>query len=205
MVACDFQNHFVYVMSGWEGSASDAAVLKSAIDEGGFYVPQDKFYLVDGGYANTPNFIAPYHGQKYHLREHGGVNQRPRNYKELFNLRHARLRNHVERIIGVLKMRFLILKVGTYYPLDIQRDIATAACILHNFIVYHNGDMTWPFKYPSSIPPSEFTTMPERDEEVYNGDVQSLNIQREAGNRKRDEIAMTMWENYTNRRRSINP
>lgn len=51
--------HSTSVSSGWEGSTSDAGVLKSAIQTG-FHVPRGKFYLVDGGYANTPNFLAPY-------------------------------------------------------------------------------------------------------------------------------------------------
>lgn len=46
MVACDFDNHFVHVSSGWEGSASDARVLQDAL-ENNFYVPEGKFYLVD--------------------------------------------------------------------------------------------------------------------------------------------------------------
>uniref|UniRef100_A0A8I7BJ13 DDE Tnp4 domain-containing protein n=1 Tax=Hordeum vulgare subsp. vulgare TaxID=112509 RepID=A0A8I7BJ13_HORVV len=48
MVACDFDLNFVYVSAGWEGSASDAGVLKSAI-QSGFHVPPGKYYLVDGG------------------------------------------------------------------------------------------------------------------------------------------------------------
>ena len=66
MVACDFDNHFVHVSSGWEGSASDARVLQDAL-ENNFYVPEGKFYLVDAGYANTPNFIAPYRNVRYKL------------------------------------------------------------------------------------------------------------------------------------------
>lgn len=58
MVACDFDLNFTFISCGWEGSASDAGVLRSAISKG-FHVPVGKFYLVDGGYANTPSFLAP--------------------------------------------------------------------------------------------------------------------------------------------------
>ena len=34
MLACDFDLNFVYVSTGWEGSASDAGVLRSAIRSG---------------------------------------------------------------------------------------------------------------------------------------------------------------------------
>ncbi|KAJ1259156.1 hypothetical protein BS78_10G132600 [Paspalum vaginatum] len=36
-------------------------VLRSTLLKG-FRVPEGKFYLVDGGYTNTPAFLAPYHG-----------------------------------------------------------------------------------------------------------------------------------------------
>ncbi|WVZ51088.1 hypothetical protein U9M48_002267 [Paspalum notatum var. saurae] len=66
MCACDFDLNFTFISCGWEGSASDAGVLRSALRKG-FHVPAGKFYLVDGGYANTPSFIAPYQGVRYHL------------------------------------------------------------------------------------------------------------------------------------------
>lgn len=64
MVACNFDNQFVHVSAGWEGSASDARVLQDAL-ENNFYVPEGNFDLVDAGYANTPNFIAPYRNVRY--------------------------------------------------------------------------------------------------------------------------------------------
>ena len=133
MVACDFDLNFVYVSSGWEGSASDAGVLNSAI-QSGFRVPEGKYYLVDGGYVNTPKFLAPYRNVRYHLKEQSRGNCRPRDHKELFNLRHARLRNNIERDIGILKMRFPILKCASYYPIDTQVKILVVAMVLHNII-----------------------------------------------------------------------
>ncbi|XP_044358248.1 uncharacterized protein, partial [Triticum aestivum] len=68
MVVCDFDLNFTFISCGWEGSATDAKVLRSALNSG-FHVPPGKFYLVDGGYANTPYFLAPYRGVRYHLKE----------------------------------------------------------------------------------------------------------------------------------------
>jgi hypothetical protein len=68
MVACDFNLNFTLISRGSEGSASDVGVLRSAISKG-FHVPKGKFYLVDGGYANTPEFLAPYRSVRYHLSE----------------------------------------------------------------------------------------------------------------------------------------
>lgn len=41
-----------------------------------------KYYLVDAGYANTTEFLAPFQGVRYHLSEHKGRN--PSNERELF-------------------------------------------------------------------------------------------------------------------------
>ena len=57
MVACDFDLNVTFISTGWEGSATDARVLRAAMNSG-FQVPPGKFYLVDGGYANTPSFLA---------------------------------------------------------------------------------------------------------------------------------------------------
>jgi hypothetical protein len=70
MIACDFDLNITTISCGWEGSATDARVLSSVILKG-FKVPEGKFYLVDGGYANTQNFLAPYRRVRYHLKEFG--------------------------------------------------------------------------------------------------------------------------------------
>jgi len=193
MVACDFNCQFVHVSAGWEGSAADARVLQDALTHD-FYVPSGKFYLVDAGYANTPNFIAPYRNVRYHLQEQGRSNQRPSNAKELFNLRHAQLRNHVERIIGVLKMRFPILKCASHYPIDTQRDIVLAACVLHNFIKQNDGADQWLSEDIMAVSPSEIVDIPDGDQN-YREDV-TLNEQRRAGNLRRNQIAQDMWDDY---------
>ncbi|XP_039122004.1 protein ALP1-like [Dioscorea cayenensis subsp. rotundata] len=196
MVACDFDLRFVYVRAGWEGSASDAMILQRSIEQG-FEVPRGKYYLVDARYANTPNFIAPYRGVRYHLQEQGRAQTRPGNCKELFNLRHASLRNHVERIIGILKMRFPILKVATFHPIDSQTDIVVVACMLHNFIRIHNGT----YAVEDFDNEAEETIVPNGDES-YGEDVDTMNSERTTGARKRDEIAMQMWNDYCSYRRA---
>ncbi|CAL8083472.1 unnamed protein product [Prunus armeniaca] len=62
---CDPNLKFIYVLSGWEGSASDARVLRDALArDNPFQVPNDKYYLVDAGYANGQGFWAPYRGTR---------------------------------------------------------------------------------------------------------------------------------------------
>ena len=194
MLACDFDLKFVHVHAGWEGSASDARVLHDALNHG-FQVPPGKYFLVDAGYANTPQFLAPYRGTRYHLKEQGRAKQRPRDYKELFNLRHAQLRNHIERTIGILKMRFPILKTGSHYPVNKQVDISVACCVLHNFIRLQNGDMFWPNNSNVEIDPDQIVDVPDGDH-MYNDDIQAFNNCREVGNKKRDGIARRMWDHY---------
>jgi hypothetical protein len=185
MVACDFNLNFTFISCGWEGSASDAGVLRSALDRG-FHVPEGKFYLVDGGYANTPSFIAPYRGVRYHLSEFRSRRSYA-NYKELFNHRHAILRNHIERAIGVLKKRFPILKVGTFYPIQSHVKIPAATTVFHNIIKQHNGQEGWLDHLPSNIEPSQYVNVPEGEVNYPTGS-ESVD-----GNILRDDIAMQMW------------
>jgi len=187
MVACDFDLRITFISCGWEGSATDARVLHSAL-RNGFSVPDGKFYLVDGGYANTQSFLAPYRGVRYHLSEFGHGHHRPQNYRELFNHRHAVLRNHVERVLGVLKKRFPILHVGTLHPIENQVKIPAAAAVLHNIIKMHNGDEEWLDNQPNNIAPNDYVDVPNGGENHVG--------ENGLGNTLRDQIAMQMWEAY---------
>ncbi|XP_020258659.1 uncharacterized protein LOC109835073 [Asparagus officinalis] len=142
LAACTFDLKFIYVLAGWEGSANDARVLKDAMSRPyGLPLPQNKFYLVDCGYPNRLQFLAPYRGQRYHLSEFGPANnrQRPRNSKEVFNHRHASLRNCVERIFGVFKSRFTIFKSQPPgFPYATQIKMFVACVGLHNFLRLEN-------------------------------------------------------------------
>ncbi|XP_062202680.1 uncharacterized protein LOC133905010 [Phragmites australis] len=194
MLACDFDLNFTFILCGWEGSASDAGVLRSALSKG-FHVPEGKFYLVDGGYANTPSFIAPYRGVRYHhseFRRRRSSQSGYANYRELFNHRHAILRNHIERAIGVLKKRFPILKVGTFYPIESQIKIPAAAVAFHNIIRGQNGQEGWLDDQPTNISPVNYVDVPEGDDN-YPNDLESSD-----GSTLRDQIALQMWAAYNN-------
>ncbi|KAL0957211.1 hypothetical protein HGRIS_014896 [Hohenbuehelia grisea] len=65
---------------------------------------------------------------------------RPANPKELFNLRHARLRNAIERIFGVCKRRFKLMTAAPEYSIATQAMIPCALAALHNFITIHDPD-----------------------------------------------------------------
>ncbi|KAJ1695569.1 hypothetical protein LUZ63_012267 [Rhynchospora breviuscula] len=141
MAVVDFNGYFLYVVAGWEGSAHDNLILRRAIERG-FTVPPGRYYLVDGGYANTPQFISPYRGKTYHLAQFR-TRSRQNRYdcaQELFNHRHAQLRNIVEKTFGILKGRFKICKEMHNYKYDVQTGLIIACCVLHNFIKRHQQE-----------------------------------------------------------------
>ncbi|GFP94726.1 hypothetical protein PHJA_001617000, partial [Phtheirospermum japonicum] len=76
----------------------------------------------------------PYRGVRYHLDEWGAGRGAPQNFKELFNLRHAKARNVVERAFELLKIQWAILRSCSYFSIKTQNRIIMACCLLHNFI-----------------------------------------------------------------------
>ncbi|PPD99956.1 hypothetical protein GOBAR_DD03004 [Gossypium barbadense] len=74
------------------------------------------YYLVDGGYTNCEEFLAPFRGQRYHLNEWRQGYQ-PSTPQEFFNMKHASARNVIERCFGLLKLRWGILRSPSFYPL----------------------------------------------------------------------------------------
>jgi len=68
LIACSFDLRFLYILSGWEGSAADAALFNDARTSD-FHVPQGKYYLADAGFALCRELLTPYSGKRYHLKE----------------------------------------------------------------------------------------------------------------------------------------
>ncbi|GFP83644.1 putative nuclease harbi1 [Phtheirospermum japonicum] len=195
LVACNFDLEFIFVYPGWEGSAADSRVLRAALsdpDQNFPQVPQGKYYLVDSGYDNMEEFIAPYEGVRYHLHEYQGANLMPRNAKELFNHRHSSLSNVIRKSFNVLKERFPILKLAPQYAFHTQRDIVIAACVIHNHIRREEKN-DWLF---SSIGEGIFEESPPEQMD----DLQSVfSIQEEMPSSRRDLIAAAMWNDFLNK------
>ena len=93
-----------------------------------------KYYLGDAGYGLSTTVLTPYRGVRYHLQEFEINGSGPVNSKELFNLRHSSLRNVVERIFGIVKARFPVLKKMSPYEFEFQCDIVQCCFLLHNFV-----------------------------------------------------------------------
>ncbi|KAL8536646.1 hypothetical protein ACS0TY_012007 [Phlomoides rotata] len=83
---------FVYVLTGWEGSAADSRVLRDAIHRtNGLHVPRGSYYLYDNDYPNCEGFLTSYKGVRYHLSECSS--RQPQIYQEYFNMKHTQARN----------------------------------------------------------------------------------------------------------------
>jgi hypothetical protein len=132
--ACSFDLRFTFVYPGWEGSAHDSTVVGDALAKGHWRPPIGKYFLADAGYTTSEYLLIPYNKTRYHLREQAAANLRPQNKEELFNLRHAQLRNAIERIFGVLKKKFSILASPVAFSIDVQVDLVLALTGLFNFI-----------------------------------------------------------------------
>lgn len=185
--ACTFDFRFVFLHPGWEGSAHDGRVYEDAVSKG-FEIPHRKYYLFDAGYRLQKGYLTPYRGVRYHLKEQG--TQRPENKEELFNLRHAKLRNVIERIFGALKKRFGILKTACEYPLEDQIGLVLALTAIHNLIQVID------------VKDNELLANERESEENGNGNEenegQERNLDDDDNEMKifRDAMAQKMWEDY---------
>ncbi|XP_031092604.1 uncharacterized protein LOC115997231 [Ipomoea triloba] len=200
IAACSFDMKFHYVLAGWEGSAPDMRVLNSALTRRNkLQVPEGKYYLVDGKYANIPGFIAPYRDSSYAFLEFDG-GFLPQDAKKLFNHRHSLLRSVTARTFEALKMRFPILMAAPSYPLQTQVKLVVAACAIHNFIREENPE-DWIFKiYDQEAGLAQEDPMPplETEQPI---ETQVLNIPFETEHLEQvsqlqDSIASEIWNDY---------
>jgi hypothetical protein len=134
LIAVTWDTRIVYIFPGIEGSAHDSTVLMhSKLLE---KIPSHHYVIADAGYGLNKKVLTPFRNVRYHLKEWdlNGAG-RPRNLKEIFNLRHAKARNVVERTIGILKRRFGILRRPLEYEMDVIIGVIFAAALLHNFFL----------------------------------------------------------------------
>ena len=119
---------------------------------------------------------------------------RPRNERELFNLRHSSLRNVIERIFRVLKRQWRILDSPPEYDMHIQARVPAALCTVHNFIrhfdvdAFNDLEVDWDymrFIEDGELPPDAGNEDPVQEEQA-GGDAAE----------RRDAIARAMWEDY---------
>jgi hypothetical protein len=69
LAICAFDMRFTFVVASWLGSVHDVTVFKDAIEKYGNkfpHPPQGEFYLVDSGYPNCTDYLAPHLFSRYH-------------------------------------------------------------------------------------------------------------------------------------------
>jgi hypothetical protein len=132
LVASDWDMCVCYAFAGAEGSAHDSTVLQWSEFVAAIL---NNCFVLAHGYALTEKALTPFRSVRYHLQEWGvRENRRPQNAKEFFNLRRAIVRNIVERLIGMLKRCFRILRTTMEYELTTCKSAIYACMLLHNFI-----------------------------------------------------------------------
>lgn len=62
----------------------------------------------------------------------------------------------IERIFGVVKSRFPILKNASHHLYDTPKKIAVACCVLHNFIRNETGGEDWIYEEYDRQPINKF-------------------------------------------------
>ena len=70
---CDFSLKFIYTLTGWEGSTTDARVYDDAINTD-LHIPSNCYFLADAGYPLHTHLLVPYREICYHLAEWGHAN-----------------------------------------------------------------------------------------------------------------------------------
>lgn len=75
LAICDWTLRFLYVLSGWEGSAADSRVFDYACRRD-LYLPRTYYFLADAGFPLCDMLMTPYRGVRYHLKEWKSGNQR---------------------------------------------------------------------------------------------------------------------------------
>ncbi|KAK3211824.1 hypothetical protein Dsin_016530 [Dipteronia sinensis] len=154
--------------SGWEGSAHDSKVLSDALSRrNGLKVPQ---------------------GTRYHLQDFGGQGRDPENANELFNLRHASLRNVVERSFGIFKSRFTIFKTTPPFPYSTQAELVLACAGLHNFLRKECRSDEFPVESDD-----EASSLLVNEDDDFEPFFEIQEQQRENVNGWRDAIAADTW------------
>ena len=249
LAACNFDLEFMYVLSGWEGSAHDSKILNDALSRrNGLKVPQGiyifiylcsyfllllvlfsflffifffvfpcffiffifpnyisnvlltnctsiiwsgKFFLVDCGFPNRRQFLAPFRGVRYHLQDFLGQGRDPETSNELFNHRHASLRNTIERIFGIFKSQFTIFKIAPPFPYDTQAELVLACAGLHNFLRKECRSDEFPEEQNNEG--SSSSPIPVNEEDNFEPVFETQEEQREHANQWRDAIAANMW------------
>ncbi|PLW24077.1 hypothetical protein PCASD_14270 [Puccinia coronata f. sp. avenae] len=190
LAAVNFHFEFVYVLAGWEGSAHDTRVFNDATSKG-LNIPNKRFFLADAGYGLQPGLMTPYQAVQYHLKEQASAGLHPSTRKELYNLRHATLRNIVERLFECFKRKFSILKSAPEIELSKQIRLVYALCVLWNFLQKHETLESLLEENNNAEDTSEGPDDTNNPSAIYSASQEDARQKR-----RRDQLAKRLWTQY---------
>lgn len=155
------------------------------------------YYLADGGYSKTDRILlVPYQKTRYHLREISDARRRPESKEELFNLCHARLRNCIERLIGIMKRCWRILRGGPEmgFSIGTQCLFAFALAAVHKFAIEHGQTVEDDERYLPLGEQARHEDMEENTGVTVDGGLNNTGMAA-----FRDNMTQKMWEEYQTR------
>ena len=126
-------------------------------------------------------------------------NVRPTNAKELFNLRHASLRNAIERVFGVVKRRFPLMASSSEYNIHTQAKIPCALAALHNYIHIHDPEDDGDSEaedYQDEHMSGADNNMEEDEPDPKSLGTHISNAEKQRASARRDQIAHDIWADY---------
>lgn len=105
-----------------------------------FFFFAGKYLLVDSGYPSRYGFLPPYPHVRYHFDDDDGEEAPlPVGREETFNYMHSALLNTVERVFGVIKSQWRVLRgISLFGEEESQTKIIVAAFVLYNFMIDSN-------------------------------------------------------------------
>ena len=107
----------------------------------------------------------------------------------MFNYWHASLRNIIERIFGMWKNRFCILRGIPKYPVEKQRDIVIACAVLHNFIKLFSDEVAF------FNPEDDVVNDGNGEDNVGEASIQQQHEENNYMGQFRDQLATSIWNN----------
>ncbi|KAE8221473.1 hypothetical protein CF326_g8550 [Tilletia indica] len=163
LAACDFDMRFIYVLSGWEGSASDSYLWRQALGASLKFEGNQKM-LGDAGFPLSKRLLIPFRGVRYHLKEFASGMRRPQNSKELYNRRHAGARST-------------------------QADLFPALAVVHNFIRTHDPEGDLEAQAAATADANE----EDHGNQQGQGAQQARTVEAREAVAYRDNVSLRMW------------
>ena len=124
---CDADGKITNIVARWPGSTHDSRILENSQLYLKLRAMRNSYLLGDSGYACDYFLMTP-------LRNPQTAQERR------YNLSHARTRNVIERLFGVLKRRFPILQETMRNKLENVYPIIIAIAVLHNIALNNDGE-----------------------------------------------------------------